>query len=207
MTDGPGSSAGDERAAAERSSDEPSTVEPSTVEPRAGEPRAGERISTDAHLDERAPEQLLSIGEVSRRTGVAVSALHYYERLGLIASTRTSGNQRRYRRHMLRRITLISVGKRLGVPLSDVQASLRTVPLDSTPSHADWQRASREWKKGLEERRRAIEQLEHELTGCIGCGCLSMKACWLLNPEDALGDEGAGARRLDLPPGPSTVEA
>jgi len=202
MTDGPGSSAGDERAAAERSSDEPSTVEP-----RAGEPRAGERISTDAHLDERAPEQLLSIGEVSRRTGVAVSALHYYERLGLIASTRTSGNQRRYRRHMLRRITLITVGKRLGVPLSDVQASLRTVPLDSTPSHADWQRASREWKKGLEERRRAIEQLEHELTGCIGCGCLSMKACWLLNPEDALGDEGAGARRLDLPPGPSTVEA
>lgn len=201
MTDGP-SSAGDERGGAERSSEDPSTGEP-----RAGEPRAGERSTDDARGDERAPEQLLSIGEVSRRTGVAVSALHYYERLGLIASTRTSGNQRRYRRHMLRRITLITVGKRLGVPLSDVQASLRTVPLDSTPSHADWQRASREWKKGLEERRRAIEQLEHELTGCIGCGCLSMKACWLLNPEDALGDEGAGARRLDLPPGPSAVEA
>ena len=201
MTDGLGS-AGDERGGAERSSEDPSTVEPC-----ADEPRAGERSTDDARGDERAPEQLLSIGEVSRRTGVAVSALHYYERLGLIASTRTSGNQRRYRRHMLRRITLITVGKRLGVPLSDVQASLRTVPLDSTPSHADWQRASREWKKGLEERRRAIEQLEHELTGCIGCGCLSMKACWLLNPEDALGDEGAGARRLDLPPGPSTVEA
>jgi MerR family redox-sensitive transcriptional activator SoxR len=196
MTDGPGR-AGDERGGAERSSEDPSTIEP----------RAGERSTDDARGDERAPEQLLSIGEVSRRTGVAVSALHYYERLGLIASTRTSGNQRRYRRHMLRRITLITVGKRLGVPLSDVQASLRTVPLDSTPSHADWQRASREWKKGLEERRRAIEQLEHELTGCIGCGCLSMKACWLLNPEDALGDEGAGARRLDLPPGPSAVEA
>lgn len=201
MTDGPGR-AGDERGGAERSSEDPSTIEP-----RADEPRAGERSTDDARGDERAPEQLLSIGEVSRRTGVAVSALHYYERLGLIASTRTSGNQRRYRRHMLRRITLITVGKRLGVPLSDVQASLRTVPLDSTPSHADWQRASREWKKGLEERRRAIEQLEHELTGCIGCGCLSMKACWLLNPEDALGDEGAGARRLDLPPGPSAVEA
>ncbi len=206
MTDGPGS-AGDERGGAERSSEDPSTGESRADEPRAGEPRAGERSTDDARGDERAPEQLLSIGEVSRRTGVAVSALHYYERLVLIASTRTSGNQRRYRRHMLRRITLITVGKRLGVPLSDVQASLRTVPLDSTPSHADWQRASREWKKGLEERRRAIEQLEHELTGCIGCGCLSMKACWLLNPEDALGDEGAGARRLDLPPGPSTVEA
>ena len=169
--------------------------------------RAGDERTADEHTpDERQPEQLLSIGEVSRRTGVAVSALHYYERLGLIASTRSSGNQRRYRRHMLRRITLISVGKRLGVPLSDVQASLRSVPLDSTPSHADWQRASREWKKGLEERRRAIEQLEHELTGCIGCGCLSMKACWLLNPEDALGDEGAGARRLDLPPAPGPAE-
>ncbi len=195
MTDGP-VSAGDERAGAERSAVERSAVERSAVE----------RSTGGRHVDERAPEQLLSIGEVSRRTGVAVSALHYYERLGLIASTRTSGNQRRYRRHMLRRITLITVGKRLGVPLSDVQASLRTVPLDSTPSHADWQRASREWKKGLEERRRAIEQLEHELTGCIGCGCLSMKSCRLLNPEDALGDEGAGARRLDLPPGPSTVE-
>lgn len=163
------------------------------------------RTTDGRTTDERAPEQLLSVGEVSRRTGVAVSALHYYERLGLIASTRTSGNQRRYRRHMIRRITLITVGKRLGVPLSDVQDSLRSVPLDSTPSHADWQRASREWKKGLEARRRAIEQLEHELTGCIGCGCLSMKACWLLNPEDALGDEGAGARRLDLPVGTVTT--
>lgn len=165
---------------------------------------------TDGHrraTDDRAPEQLLSIGEVSRRTGVAVSALHYYERLGLIASTRTSGNQRRYRRHMIRRVTLITVGKRLGVPLSDVQASLQSVPLDTTPSHDDWQRASRGWKKTLEERRRAIEQLEHELTGCIGCGCLSMKACWLLNPEDTLGDEGAGARRLDLPARTAGTEA
>lgn len=156
---------------------------------------------TSSTADERDPEQLLSIGEVSRRTGVAVSALHYYERIGLIASTRTSGNQRRYRRHMIRRVTLITVGKRLGVPLSDVQDALRTVPLDSTPSHADWQRASRQWKSVLEQRRRAIEQLEHELTGCIGCGCLSMKSCLLLNPQDSLGDDGSGARRLDLPGG------
>ena len=156
---------------------------------------------TSSTTDERAPEQLLSIGEVSRRTGVAVSALHYYERIGLIASTRTSGNQRRYRRHMIRRVTLITVGKRLGVTLSDVQDALRTVPLDSTPSHADWQRASRQWKSVLEQRRRAIEQLEHELTGCIGCGCLSMKSCLLLNPQDSLGDDGSGARRLDLPGG------
>lgn len=143
------------------------------------------------------PEELLSIGEVSRRTGVAPSALRYYEDLGLIASVRTSGNQRRYARHMLRRVSLVSVAKRLGVPLSDVQDAFRSVPLSQTPSHEDWQRASRRWKKQLEERRRGIERLEHELTGCIGCGCLAMKACALLNPEDELAVTGAGARRLE----------
>ncbi|MGW9113454.1 redox-sensitive transcriptional activator SoxR [Microbacterium sp. NPDC055683] len=139
---------------------------------------------------------MLTVGEVSRRTGVAVSALHYYERLGLIASSRTAGNQRRYRRHMIRRVTLISVAKRLGIPLADVGAALRDVPLDRTPTQADWQRASGEWKRVLERRRQAIERLEHALTGCIGCGCLSMTACRLLNPDDALG--GVGARRLGI---------
>jgi MerR family redox-sensitive transcriptional activator SoxR len=133
---------------------------------------------------------------MSRRTGVAPSALRFYEDLGLIASARTGGNQRRYPRHMLRRVSLISVAKRLGIPLSDVQAVFETVPLDATPSHADWQRASRRWKAQLEKRRRGIERLERELTGCIGCGCLSMKACGLLNPDDELGDDGAGPRRL-----------
>jgi MerR family redox-sensitive transcriptional activator SoxR len=143
------------------------------------------------------PDQLLTIGEMSRRTGVAVSALRYYEDLGLIAAERTSGNQRRYARHMLRRISLISVAKRLGIPLADVQEAFASVPLERTPSHEDWQRASRRWKRQLEERRRGIERLEHELTGCIGCGCLSMKACALLNPDDALAATGAGARRLE----------
>lgn len=143
-------------------------------------------------------DELLTIGEMSRRTGVAVSALRYYEELGLIASVRTRGNQRRFARHMLRRVSLVTVGKNLGIPLADVQGAFASVPLDRTPSHQDWQRASRAWKKTLEERRRGIERLEHELTGCIGCGCLSMKACVLLNPDDALAETGAGPRRLDV---------
>ncbi|MDA4893730.1 MULTISPECIES: redox-sensitive transcriptional activator SoxR [Microbacterium] len=142
------------------------------------------------------PEELLTIGEMSARTGVAVSALRYYEDLGLIASVRTAGNQRRFARHMLRRVSLIAVAKNLGIPLTDVQEAFAAVPLDRTPSHEDWQRASRAWKRQLEERRRRLERLEHELTGCIGCGCLSMKACALLNPGDALAALGAGPRRL-----------
>lgn len=143
-----------------------------------------------------APDELLSIGEMSRRTGVAPSALHFYEKLGLIASTRTEGNQRRYARHMLRRVSLITVAKRLGIPLSGVQEAFADVPLTATPSHTDWQRASRRWKRELEKRREGIERLERELTGCIGCGCLSMKACALLNPDDELGEHGTGPLRL-----------
>ncbi|WP_460798309.1 redox-sensitive transcriptional activator SoxR [Microbacterium sp. GXF0217] len=144
-----------------------------------------------------APDDLLTVGEMSRRTGVAVSALHFYEQLGLIASTRTPGNQRRYARHMLRRVSLIAVAKRLSIPLSEVQDVFADVPMAETPSHEDWQRASRRWKHELEKRREGIERLERELTGCIGCGCLSMKACRLLNPDDALGASGAGPRRLE----------
>jgi len=142
-------------------------------------------------------DELLSVGEMSRRTGVAPSALHFYERLGLIASTRTPGNQRRYPRHMLRRVSLLVVAKRLGIPLDDVREAFDELPCDRAPSQDDWQRASTRWQRTLEARRRGIERLERELTGCIGCGCLSMEACGLLNPGDALADEGSGARRLE----------
>lgn len=152
--------------------------------------------ASDPERSTHGPDEPLTIGEMSRRTGVAPSALHFYEGLGLIASTRTTGNQRRYARHMLRRVSLITVAKRLGIPLSDVQDAFADVPLTQTPSHEDWQRASRRWKRELEKRREGIERLERELTGCIGCGCLSMKACGLLNPDDALGSQGAGPRRL-----------
>ena len=151
---------------------------------------------TDSDRAVHGPDEPLTNGEMSRRTGVAPSALHFYESLGLIASTRTGGNQRRYARHMLRRVSLITVAKRLGIPLSDVQHAFADVPLTQTPSHADWQRASRRWKRELEKRREGIERLERELTGCIGCGCLSMKACGLLNPGDTLSSQGAGPQRL-----------
>lgn len=152
---------------------------------------------THPDLPAHAADEFLTIGEMTRRTGVAASALHFYESLGLIASTRTSGNQRRYPRHMLRRVSLVSVAKRLGIPLADVQGAFADVPLTETPTHDDWQRASRRWKRALEKRREGIERLERELTGCIGCGCLSMKACGLLNPDDALSSQGAGPRRLN----------
>ena len=145
---------------------------------------------------EHEPDELLTIGEMSARTGVAVSALRYYEGLGLIAAVRTSGNQRRFARHMLRRVSLIGVAKNLGIPLESVHEAFESVPLDTTPSHEDWQRASRAWKRELEDRRRRLQRLEHELTGCIGCGCLSMKACALLNPGDTLAQTGTGPRRL-----------
>ncbi|KZE91606.1 redox-sensitive transcriptional activator SoxR [Microbacterium sp. TNHR37B] len=141
-------------------------------------------------------DDLLTVGEVSARTGVAVSALHFYEREGLISSTRTASNQRRFTRHMLRRISLILVAKRLGIPLSEVAEVFRALPAEAEPTRDDWRRVSRAWKIRLEERRAAIEALERELVGCIGCGCLSMRSCDLLNPGDALAAEGAGPRRI-----------
>jgi MerR family redox-sensitive transcriptional activator SoxR len=141
-------------------------------------------------------DELLSVGEVSRRTGVAVSALHYYESIGLIQSQRTSGNQRRYPRHMIRRISLISVAKHLGIPLADVDDALRDVPMNRPPTEDDWRRASTRWKAQLEARRAELERLENALVGCIGCGCLSMKACSLVNPHDALAATGPGPHRL-----------
>lgn len=139
----------------------------------------------------------LSIGELSRRSGVAPSALRYYEELGLIAAERTGGNQRRYARHMLRRVALLTVARQLGIPLDDVRETLQHVPMDRTPTQAEWEHAARAWRHDLQQRRRRLERLEHEITGCIGCGCLSMRSCWLLNPDDALGEEGPGARRLE----------
>jgi MerR family redox-sensitive transcriptional activator SoxR len=143
------------------------------------------------------PVDLLSVGEVSRRTGVAVSALHYYEQLGLIASTRTAGNQRRYPRFMIRRISLILVAKRLGISLSDVADVFASLPMDSLPTSRDWHRLSRRWQSQLDAKKREIEKLQRELTGCIGCGCLSMKSCPLRNPWDELSEQGPGPRLLE----------
>ncbi|MFC0627371.1 redox-sensitive transcriptional activator SoxR [Kribbella deserti] len=142
------------------------------------------------------PDDLLPIGEVARRTGVTIAALHHYEQVGLIASQRTGGNQRRYPRHMLRRISLIVVAKRLGIGLADVSEVFQSLPMDSMPTVRDWRRLSKQWHAQLEARKAEIDRLQRELTGCIGCGCLSMKACYLLNPDDALAEEGTGAVRI-----------
>jgi MerR family redox-sensitive transcriptional activator SoxR len=142
-------------------------------------------------------KDLLTVGEVTARTGVAPSALRFYEAEGLITAERNRGNQRLYRRHMLRRISLILAARRLGIPLAEVAAIFTTLPADAAPSHRDWVRLSRVWKSELEDRRRYITNLERQLTACIGCGCLSMRSCDLLNPDDRLGVRGQGPVRLD----------
>jgi MerR family transcriptional regulator, redox-sensitive transcriptional activator SoxR len=144
-------------------------------------------------------KDLLTVGEVTARTGVAPSALRFYEAEGLITAERTRGNQRLYRRHMLRRISLILAARRLGIPLADVAEIFTTLPADEPPSHVDWVRVSRSWKSQLEDRRRYIMNLERQLIACIGCGCLSMRSCDLLNPDDRLRTRGQGPVRLQEP--------
>jgi MerR family redox-sensitive transcriptional activator SoxR len=138
----------------------------------------------------------LTVGELAARSGVAVSALHFYERQGLITSRRTTGNQRRYRRDALRRVALIRIAHRAGIPLADVRAALAELPGGRTPTRQDWERLSQRWQDDLDQRIRMLQQLREEFTDCIGCGCLSLDLCALANPQDQLGSEGAGPRRL-----------
>ncbi len=137
----------------------------------------------------------LTPGEVSKRAGVAVSALHFYEREGLIESLRTSGNQRRYHRDMLRRIAFKRVSQSLGIPLKDIREALDSLPDNKTPTKADWARLSSHWRKDLDARIEELQRLRDNLDGCIGCGCLSLKSCGLYNPGDWLGREGSGPQR------------
>jgi MerR family redox-sensitive transcriptional activator SoxR len=136
-------------------------------------------------------------GEVAYRSGVAVSALHFYEARGLIASWRSSGNQRRYSRDVLRRVAIIKVAQRLGLPLSMIKAAIDSLPGGRTPTARDWRRLSGEWRCELDRRIALLQRLRGELDGCIGCGCLSLKVCGLRNPADAMGEQGAGARLLE----------
>lgn len=138
----------------------------------------------------------LSPQEVSQRSGVAVSALHFYERQGLIACERTAGNQRRYRRDVLRRLAFVRIAQRVGIPLAQVRAELDRLPDGRTPSRRDWQRLSKAWFLELDERIRQLEQLRDDFTSCIGCGCLSLRQCALANPNDSLGQQGPGPRKL-----------
>jgi MerR family transcriptional regulator, redox-sensitive transcriptional activator SoxR len=138
----------------------------------------------------------LTVGQLSERSGVAVSALHFYERQHLIASRRTTGNQRRYRRDVLRRVALIRVAQRVGIPLAEVRAALAELPDNRTPNRADWARLSQRWHDELQERIRNLEQLRDDFTNCIGCGCLSLDKCRMTNPQDTLAEHGPGPRRL-----------
>lgn len=142
------------------------------------------------------PTSLLTIGELADRSGVATSALRFYEDKGLIASHRTSGNQRRYSRATLRRVALIRAAQRVGVPLSEVAAALASLPYDRTPHKNDWERLSKRWRSRLDEQIDAMVKLRDDLADCIGCGCLSLRACALFNPDDAAARLGTGPRYL-----------
>jgi MerR family transcriptional regulator, redox-sensitive transcriptional activator SoxR len=142
-------------------------------------------------------DALLSVGEVSRRSGVAVSALHYYETQGLLVSERNAGNQRRYRRSALRRIAVIRVAQSLGVSLAEIANELNQLPDQRTPTKADWARMSSHWRASLDQRIGDLLALRDRLEGCIGCGCLSLRACALYNADDTLSRRGPGAHRLE----------
>lgn len=139
----------------------------------------------------------LSVGEVAARSGVSVSALHFYERKGLIGSRRNAGNQRRYPREVLRRVSVIKVAQRIGVPLADIRDALATLPKRRTPTAADWRKLSDRWRADLDRRIGTMTRLRDQLDGCIGCGCLSLKICPLRNPHDELAEEGTGPRLLE----------
>jgi MerR family transcriptional regulator, redox-sensitive transcriptional activator SoxR len=141
-------------------------------------------------------EATLTIGELSARSGVPASALRYYERIGLIQAERTGGNQRRYPRAELRRVAFIRACAQIGIPLDEIRATLATLPAARTPTRADWARLSARWRARLDERITMLQRLRDDLTGCIGCGCLSLRTCRLYNRDDELAARGPGAHIL-----------
>jgi MerR family redox-sensitive transcriptional activator SoxR len=138
----------------------------------------------------------LTPGELAKRSGVAISALHFYEREGLITSRRTTGNQRRYSRDSLRRVAFIRMSHRLGIPLAKVRDALATLPTTRTPTSKDWAKLSAGWRQDLDDRILHLQRLRDNLADCIGCGCLSLKSCALSNPGDVLAAQGPGPVRL-----------
>ncbi|ATN13151.1 redox-sensitive transcriptional activator SoxR [Pseudomonas sp. FDAARGOS_380] len=139
----------------------------------------------------------LSVGQLAARSGVAVTALHFYEAKGLIKSNRNAGNQRRYPRDVLRRVVLIKIAQRLGIPLANIGEALQALPDGRTPNAQDWERLSALWREDLDERINKLILLRDKLNGCIGCGCLSMEACPLRNQDDKLAEHGPGAQLLE----------
>lgn len=139
----------------------------------------------------------LTVGEVAERSGISVSAVHFYESKGLLKAWRTSGNQRRYPREVLRRIAVIRIAQRVGVPLRTIRDTLTSLPTNRTPTAKDWEVLSLRWRTELDERIARLTKLRDELTSCIGCGCLSLDSCPLYNPGDKCAEQGPGARLFD----------
>jgi MerR family redox-sensitive transcriptional activator SoxR len=139
-------------------------------------------------------ETELTIGAVALRTGVAPSALRFYETEGLIHASRTAGGQRRYARDTLRRISFVRVAQQVGLSLDEIRAALASLPDNRTPTAKDWERLSSSWRPRLDHQIAMLERLRDRLHGCIGCGCLSLRACHLLNPGDEAGRRGPGPR-------------
>lgn len=142
----------------------------------------------------------LTVGQVAERSGVAISTLHFYERQGLLRSTRTASNQRRYSRDALRRVAFIRASQHVGISLMVIREALDRLPRERTPTREDWAHLSAAWRTELDTRIKQLQALRDDLTDCIGCGCLSLKVCHLTNPRDILGREGPGARRLPRDP-------
>ncbi|PIJ50384.1 redox-sensitive transcriptional activator SoxR [Erwinia sp. OLTSP20] len=147
-----------------------------------------------------ANKKELTPGEVAQRSGVAVSALHFYEEKGLISSSRNGGNQRRYHRDVLRRVAVIKIAQRIGIPLSTIGESLMQIPAGKRMSAREWRALTSQWRAELDRRIATLTRLRDELDGCIGCGCLSMAQCPLRNPDDRLSIQGTGAVLLQNDP-------
>jgi MerR family redox-sensitive transcriptional activator SoxR len=148
----------------------------------------------------RAADELLTIGELARRAGFATSAVRFYDKEGLVPAERTSGNQRRYPRSALRRLAFIRAAQNIGIPLTEIRATLAELPDTRTPTKADWTRVSKHWRARLDAQIAGLESLRDDLDSCIGCGCLSLQRCALYNPGDVAAARGPGARLL-----PATV--
>ncbi|CAM4202198.1 redox-sensitive transcriptional activator SoxR [Pseudoalteromonas byunsanensis] len=138
----------------------------------------------------------LTPGYVAKRSDVKVSTLHFYEQKGLIRSWRNSGNQRRYKPDVLRRIAVIKAAQKMGVTLEEVKQTLSSLPDSRTPTKADWAKLSTAWQQKLDEKIAYMQRVRNQVEGCIGCGCLSMKSCPIYNPDDVLGETGSGALLL-----------
>jgi MerR family redox-sensitive transcriptional activator SoxR len=138
-----------------------------------------------------------SVGKVAKRCGVNISTLHFYEEKGLISSWRNQGNQRRYQKDVLRRVSVIKAAQKIGISLQEIKKNLSALPENRTPDTADWEVLARHWRKDLDARITYLEKLRDSLSGCIGCGCLSMKNCPIYNADDKLAKEGPGPVLLD----------